>query len=73
MKSILMVADHLGANGTVTYIFTISKALKAMGYTIIVIGRPGVLGDNFKHENIPVYEVNIPTTFDKNLKNYKQK
>lgn len=64
MKSILMVADHLGANGTVTYLFTISKALKAIGYTIVVIGRTGVLGDNFKHENIPVYEVNIPTTFD---------
>ncbi|WP_176215190.1 glycosyltransferase [Cytobacillus gottheilii] len=63
MNKILMVVDHLGANGTVTHVISLSKALKDRGFHIVVAGREGTKQTALIEHGIPFYPTDFPATF----------
>ncbi|MFC5734528.1 glycosyltransferase [Cytobacillus gottheilii] len=63
MEKILMVVDHLGANGTITHVISLSKALQARGYHIIIAGREGSKLSALQQYAIPFYPIDFPATF----------
>ncbi|WP_282154909.1 glycosyltransferase [Cytobacillus gottheilii] len=63
MRRILMVVDHLGANGTVTHVISLAKELKKMGHHIVIAGREGSKLSEINSHNIPFYSIDFPATF----------